>query len=139
MGADNLIKKLDDKLSFVDKNGVVFKENHEIEHIQKKLSRLEAELSIPKRIIEKNADLEERAPKFKSFKCDQCQESFGKNCDLEKHFDVNKKAKEHKCNICGNDFYLKLRLEKQEEIHTGNVKHCHFFNNGKICPFAEIG
>ena len=50
---DNLNKKLDEKLSFVDKNGIVFKENHQIEIIQKKLSRLEAELSLQKESLKR--------------------------------------------------------------------------------------
>ena len=60
------------------------------------MSRLEAELSIPKRIIEKNADLEERAPKFKSFKCDQYQESFGKDYDLKSTLMFTRKQKNTK-------------------------------------------
>ena len=25
------------------------------------------------------------------------------------------------------------------EIHTGKVKYCHYYNNGKACPYEEIG
>jgi hypothetical protein len=84
---DDLIKKLDEKLSVVDQNGVIFRESQQIDIIQKKLSKLEIELSSPKRNLEKNAKEEGKPPKSNVFRCDQCDASFGRNCDLEKHFD----------------------------------------------------
>jgi hypothetical protein len=72
--------------------------------------------------------------------CGICDETFDKNCELEAHMEVHAKQKEHECNQCGKLFYLKWRLKKHMEMHESkHVRKCHYFNNGLICPFDDIG
>ena len=47
--------------------------------------------------------------------------------------------KTHKCKICGKTFYLKWKLNKHANKHTGSVKPCKYFQEGQVCPFIEIG
>ena len=63
--------------------------------------------------------------------CKECDTSFERNCDFEKHIDEHKLQKEFKCDICGKDFYLKWRLLKHKEMHIVTKKFCHYYNNGK--------
>ena len=52
----------------------------------------------------------------------------------------NKNHQEFKCNICKKGFVLKWRLQKHMKIHNNkNCQPCHYFNNGKMCPFEELG
>ena len=44
-----------------------------------------------------------------------------------------------KCNKCTKEFTLKWRLKKHLNIHQFEVNYCHYFNNGKVCPFEEYG
>ena len=54
--------------------------------------------------------------------------------------EAHKKKKEFKCDVCGKDFYLKWRLNKHKIGHDDeNTRNCHYFNNGKKCPFLAIG
>lgn len=62
------------------------------------------------------------------------------NCELEAHMEEHAKQKEHECDECGKLFYLKWRLKKHMEMHERkHVRKCHYFNNGLICPFDDIG
>ena len=73
--------------------------------------------------------------------CTECKEAFVKTSDLEAHIKVNHAIKEeHSCDQCGKMFALKWRLKKHREGHENSLqKHCHYFNNGKSCPYEEIG
>ena len=71
--------------------------------------------------------------------CKECDKSFERNCDFEKHIEEHKLQKEFECDVCGKDFYLKWRLLKHKEMHTATKKFCHYYNNGKPCPFEAIG
>ena len=138
-----VIKKLDDKLATLDKNGVIFKENEEIQTIQKKMLSLEEDLGSLKVMNTKskksNTKIDQTFQNSKSTKCSQCEETFSRNCDLENHFEVHQIDKEHTCNVCGKQFFLQWRLRKHMQMHTENAPFCHFYNNGKLCPFQEIG
>ena len=76
---------------------------------------------------------------LKQFKCKYCEEVFDKSYKLEKHLETHKK-KDLKCNICSKEFHLEWRLKKHTLSHEQtSVKHCHYFNNDKVCPYEEIG
>ena len=47
----------------------------------------------------------------------------------------------YECNKCDKKFILNWRLKKHQDIHSNreNLKFCHYFNNGKECPYADIG
>ena len=48
--------------------------------------------------------------------------------------------KPYKCNLCDKAFYMKWRLGKHLKQHESfDAKFCHYFNNGKFCPFEEHG
>ena len=45
-----------------------------------------------------------------------------------------------KCDQFDKEFVLRWRLKKHMRLHTeSNVKHCHYFNNDKDCPFEVLG
>ena len=74
-----VIKNLDDKLATLDKNGVIFKENEEIDIIQRKLSSLEEDLACLKVMNTKSKKLNTKVAQTchnsKSAKCSQCDET----------------------------------------------------------------
>ena len=79
-----------------------------------------------------------RHPKI--MKCNMCHESFDENWKLEIHMKSHGKQKQFKCSQCEHEFFLEWRLKKHEMMHMeSNSRKCHYFNNGKNCPFSDIG
>ena len=74
-----------------------------------------------------------------NIECKVCGDKFDETFKLEVHL------KEHdvetfKCELCDKTFHLKWRLNKHIQAHAMlNVKTCHYFNNGKLCPFDAVG
>ena len=74
-------------------------------------------------------------------KCKTCHQDFKLNSDLELHIKENHESLEkYSCELCDKKFVLLWRLQKHQKIHTERkVKKCHYFNNGKPCPYEMIG
>ena len=119
--------------------------------------------------VEKNLHSKKNKVKTqeKSFKCEECGETYGKKNDLrshikknhpkyikcescgkickeswqyETHLETHSKTKENKCDVCGKEFFLGWRLGQHMKIHKNrHVKNCHYFNNQKVCPYDAIG
>ena len=79
------------------------------------------------------------SPGRKKLRCGDCDQTFLKNCDLEKHIEEHQTVKEHRCNECGKEFFLKWRLNKHIKMHQEKTSVCHYFNNKKYCPYESIG
>ena len=113
------IKVLESKIDMI---------NHEIESIKSK---------------DKNTKKErQRKDKFNTpIKCKLCDKHFERFVDLEKHVKENHDNREEfQCDQCDKKFVIKWRLEKHMTMHTKDfVQSCHYFNNGKMCPFEELG
>ena len=70
-------------------------------------------------------------------RCNICEESFQYSHELEIHMKMHTSDKPYRCKKCGKGFYLACRLSKHMEIHDDLKKKraCHYFNNGKNCPY----
>ena len=77
----------------------------------------------------------------RQIKCKSCDKVFSENCELEFHIKTDHVERpEYGCDLCGKKFVLKWRLAKHLQNHTSkSTKKCHYFNNGKICPYEDIG
>ena len=76
----------------------------------------------------------------KNIECDQCDSTFTQMYDLEHHIESIHQAKQNfKCNQCNLSFFTNWRLQKHTRMHSKNGKKCHFFNNGKLCPYEKLG
>ena len=75
-----------------------------------------------------------------SLKCEHCDLKFTKAILLETHMVHHGLLKKHACKIYGKECHLKWRLEKHLQIHSEDYseRFCHYFNNGKECPFYQI-
>ena len=73
--------------------------------------------------------------------CKICNTNFDDNFKLEDHLmNEHQKSKQKECDFCEKKFLFGWRLRKHMYIHNGGKQRmCHFFNNGKICPFEERG
>ena len=73
--------------------------------------------------------------------CKTCDKVFPKNCLLEVHIKTHHlTTQRHECDLCDKTFVLRWRLIKHKQIHISQeTKKCHYFKNGKTCPFDEIG
>ena len=76
----------------------------------------------------------------RSYKCRECDNQFDVRWKLENHMKNHDITKEFKCDQCTSEFFLKCRLEQHIRGHSEAFrKSCHYFNNGKNCPFEDIG
>ena len=93
-------------------------------------------------VVESLKELKKHRTKHPTeIKCTKCSETFTKNSDLEEHIEnVHIEKEKYKCDECEKTFVLKWRLKKHLNIHSSpDIKGCHYFNNGKICPFESLG
>ena len=125
---ESWIQKHDEKLKEISAKG---EKNHEnIEMLKRKLVSLEG---MPKQDKDEARIVIEK-------KCKHCEETFSRNCDLEKHMDEHENGKGFKCNTSEKTFHLKWRLNKHEKNHNENgVKHCRYFSHQEPCPCEAIG
>ena len=69
------------------------------------------------------------------FKCDQCTKEFNEEWKMKAH---KKKHKKFQCEQCEKNFESLDIKKKHVLIYHENTKlYCHFFNNGKTCPYDE--
>ena len=116
-----------------------FMKKHDIENV---VAAKEFKCNICDEIFptNKEVDCHIQSTHPKVFKCRLCSHNFSLSKDLETHIKNQHNSTELKCDSCEKVFYMKWRLNKHKEIHTSvNVRHCHYFNNGKNCPFEDIG
>ena len=95
-----------------------------------------------RQIFKTRADLKShvRSSHPKHITCNQCELSFTESWQLEMHLKTHNAVKEFKCDECGKEFYLKWRFSQHIKTHKcPKVKHCHYFNNNKVCPYEEVG
>ena len=74
-------------------------------------------------------------------RCTFCGAEFLLHCELEGHIsEKHSNIQKHECDQCELSFYSQWRLNKHIQWHKiGQKRRCHFFNNGKTCPFFEKG
>ena len=76
----------------------------------------------------------------KQLKCDMCEFACSEWYEMEKHMlAMHSVNKNFKCNRCEKSFVTEWRLKKHMQMHDKQTKFCHYFNNGKICRFEELG
>ena len=93
-------------------------------------------------ILNTKTDLKEhvRTSHPKHISCNHCEISFSESWIYEKHLKTHNEATSFECTECEKKFYLKWRFSQHMKVHSSpKVKHCHYFNNNKICPFEEVG
>ena len=114
-----------------------------IKSIDMKLQEIDKELIMPNDNVHKNPidKTSMRKSKILSIKsCNICEQSFKRNCDLEKHMDRQHVESERlKCAKCEKTFLLNWRLEKHELMHEKIVKPCKYFISNLDCPFEQLG
>ena len=112
---------------------IICKENSEV--LVYKCKKCEANFPCKKKLkdhVQKNH--------FSENKCNECGESFKEHWKFEQHLKEHGMKKEFECGECKKTFYTRWRREKHLEIHgTQMEKFCHYFNNGKVCPYEEFG
>ena len=80
-------------------------------------------------------------------KCSQCDKSFTTSSQLENHLlehmgdSKHGTLKKYNCEKCGKIFSFRWRFEKHSKMHDSEstMRKCHYFNNGKFCPFEKLG
>ena len=74
-------------------------------------------------------------PSIWSYPCDDCEKVFNEEWKLNAHA---KKHTKYRCEICEKTFKYEDAKAKHNKIVHENMKlYCHYFNNGKNCPFAK--
>ena len=134
---DESIQELSEKLSRLDKNGVLVQESTSLVTLNKKVVGLEIDVNSMKF----NSSKKETIPKALNLtKCKECDEVFTWNSDLEKHMiQEHEHDRKFGCEVCDKKFVLEWRLKKHMKMHVEEVNKCHFFNNNKNCPYDDIG
>ena len=56
------------------------------------------------------------------------------------HMKSHNTIKQYSCDQCEQSFYVDWRLDKHKRMHSNSkVTSCHYYNNGKVCPYEELG
>ena len=73
--------------------------------------------------------------------CVECKEIFKNSYELENHrITFHKEERSFNCDECESKVIVAWRLKKHKEMHRNDkLQTCHYFNNGKTCPFTSIG
>ena len=108
--------------------------------LEDKIDKIDKELKFIKKKNE-DKDKEKVSRSNYEIKCKLCDESFNRNSDLESHIKLSHEDHEvFQCQQCDKCFVLNWRLQKHIKLHSEEpVKTCHYFNNGRTCPFEELG
>lgn len=104
--------------------------------IDKKIEGLNEDINIAENKVKKLSD------KSTAIKCDSCEATFVRYCDLETHVEENHRDfKGFNCKECGKTFVVKWRLEKHRRIHTKltTTRQCKYFASNTFCPFERLG
>ena len=136
---NDLIEDLNQKVSRMDENGVIIKESSESESLRKKVWGIEIDVDNlkKKKIKEKPKPINS---KVHVKKCAECETTFLKNSDLEKHvIDIHGRAKAFKCEVCEKTFVLEWRMSKHLQMHERKLSTCKYFTKDQHCPYEEIG
>ena len=122
---DESIQELSEKLSRLDKNGVLVQESTSLVTLNKKVVGLEIDVNSMKF----NSSKKETIPKALNLtKCKECDEVFTWNSDLEKHMiQEHEHDRKFGCEVCDKKFVLEWRLKKHMKMHVEEVNKCHFF------------
>ena len=137
-GIEEILKTYDDKIKDLD---MVLKkssdrENHDkIEEVKSLVCRVCGEKVRNKSQLK--VHIREVHPK--TYNCRNCEETFDECWKMEKHLKLHEDARKFNCKVCGKDFHTAWRLKKHTESHTKVEKFCHYFNNGKMCPYDDLG
>ena len=120
-----------------------------VQDLQKELKSVKQNLfskieNAKRNVTNVNSPKKQNPPKkkdgnVKQFECDNCETKMNTRVDLEIHISEQHSDKRYECHECDLEFFTEWRLKKHEESHKFKVKNCHYFNNGKICPFEKIG
>ena len=76
------------------------------------------------------------------YKCKVCEQEFISSYHMVIHLmNDHNQEKEFKCNLCEATFMFKWKLDKHSISHQERRKTrtCHYYNNGKHCPFSYHG
>ena len=76
------------------------------------------EIALRKVQAERSIQANENPSPKTTIKCDECEETFMKTCDLELHMEEHGKEKQFKCQVCEKEFYLKWRYRKHIKMHS---------------------
>ena len=137
---DAKIQKLSEKESHLDIN----KEQKEFKDLQERILSIESDMINARVDRRKNDEYDlkkDDAKKYVFLKCEHCEEKFTKAIEVETHMTELGLMKKHSCEVCGEGFYLKWRLNKHKQMHSEDHRShfCHFYNNNIECPFNQVG
>ena len=115
-----------------------------IKDLETKMDRINQEIELKKKKIMDKVTKEARLrseTSVNSIQCNYCDKHFERFVDLENYIkEIHGDHKEFQCDKCKKFCVLKWRLKKHMKIHEQKfVQYCHYFNNGKMCPFDELG
>ena len=103
-------------------------------HFDDEIKRLETDIYTKRTSYTTDKNINRARPK-----CDKCDHKFNSLNELEDHMTTRHEGWIKSCPKCGKDFYSKLRLKYHIEGHQVKRRRCHYYNNGKDCPFDKLG
>ena len=78
----------------------------------------------------------------RKYKCKKCDFEGNKISEIDEHVSNDHgPEKLFKCSKCNDRFLSEIRLNMHSRVHQSDksIKFCHYFNNGKSCPFEKYG
>ena len=137
-GIEEALKSYDKKIGDLDRELLQARQDNNIEK-GKDSKKINGDIC--DKIVKVKPNLKEhtRSMHPKTYECEICDETFMESWKMEEHLEHHGNERPFKCSICNKGFYMKWRMEKHTSDHRADVKFCHYFNNGKPCPYEKVG
>ena len=119
-----------------DINSELSKLDEKIEEFNLEIKKFEGKLS--QRVTASNTS---KTVSEKIFECDICGDEFSLHKTFKEHLRTHHNTSTMNCSECGKCFFAKWRLNLHVKHHhvQKSKRCCHFFNNGKFCPYEKMG
>ena len=130
---------LGDKIRLESLENWVLRQSDELKNQNERLDKLKP--NEPETKNKEDIENLDSPRKQLSLNCKHCDLTFTNACKFEQHLEDHGLERKYSCDVCGKNFHLKWRLQKHLQLHLpdSRARFCHYYNNGKTCPFFNFG
>ncbi|XP_077996950.1 uncharacterized protein LOC144450232 isoform X1 [Glandiceps talaboti] len=108
-----------DKSSECNQCNKIFDCESQLQHHRRIHDRQSFECAVCKKRFEDESDCLTHRKSHELFECDQCNKTFARKYQLQKHLQIHEDIRPFECTECDKSFRQKMSLDSHLRIHTG--------------------